>query len=155
MPFKKKRKKESFVDDPAASGRPLSWRQKPNLILLELLSWLPFLTYCFNGYSSPVTPLFLPIFKGALLTLPQIWTYPPDGQIIPVASVAVSPSANPSQGASQAKEKLISSSLQDNIDLLLHTCPEKLQRMNPVCVILSIISQPTFIVLAFISKSWL
>lgn len=56
---------------------------KLSLILLELLSWLPFSTYRFNGYSSPVAPLFLPTFNGDLWTLLQIWSYPPDRQIIP------------------------------------------------------------------------
>ena len=57
---------EGFVDDPGESGRPLSWRQKLSLILLELLSWLPFLTYRFDGYSPPLALLFRLTFSGDL-----------------------------------------------------------------------------------------
>lgn len=38
---------------------PYPGDKKLSLILLELLSWLPFLTYLFNSYSSPVDPFLL------------------------------------------------------------------------------------------------
>lgn len=57
-----------FVDNLGESGRPLSQKKKLSPILLELLSWLPFLTYHFNSYSSPVDPYFFYIHWRSLDT---------------------------------------------------------------------------------------
>ena len=81
---------------------------KRSLILLELLSWLPFSTYRFSGYGSPVAPISSYIHWRPLNTAAElILSSQRSDYTLCRASLAVSPSAYPSQGASQAKEKLL------------------------------------------------
>lgn len=65
----------------------LETKAQPNTSPVALLAAI--LTYCFNGHSSPVCPIFFFTFCGDLWTLLQSWCYPLGGQIMPcVASLA-------------------------------------------------------------------
>lgn len=138
------------VGSPGESGRPLSQRQKLNLILPELLSWLPFFTYRVSGYSFPVDPFSSP-FNGHLWTVPQVPCYPLEGQITPCGqSCRLSYVHTLATGFISLGKTICSS--KDNINLLLHTYPEKLLMLTQS--MLSLAYHLTTYVYNFTSKSW-
>lgn len=121
---------------------------KLSLLLLELLSWLPFSTYRFSGYGSPVSSYiqWRPLNTAADLILSSRWS---DYTLWPALQSLLL--HIPAKGPHKPRKNYFFFSLRQHWSLSINLSWET--KINPVCVISSAVSQLTFILWLFISKS--